>query len=89
MTNEDYKRLHPELSVLKSTSPYLSALLPNEQNSRQLSVLMNTDNDGCAPAVNGTNVSVAGYMHDFIGGYDAVYRRITENKDETYQMKIK
>lgn len=82
MTNEDYKRLHPELSVLKSTSLYLSALLPSEQNGRQLSVLMNTDNDGCAPAVNGTNVSVTGYMCEFIGGYDAIYRRITENKED-------
>ena len=82
MTNGDYKLLHPELSVLKSTSPYLSGLLPSEQNGRQSSVLMNTDDDGCAPVVSGKKVNVTGYMREFIGGYDVIYRRITENKDD-------
>ena len=82
MSNADYKRLHPELNVLRSTSPYLSALLPNEHSGKQYSVLMNTDDDGCAPVVNGTIVSAAGYMREFLDGYDAVYRRIIENRSD-------
>ena len=84
--NADYKQLHPELYILKSTSPYFSALLPNEHNGKQYSVLMNTDDDGCAPVVNETNVSVTGYIREFIGGYDTVYRRITENRDDIARM---
>ncbi|MBP5604583.1 MAG: DUF4135 domain-containing protein, partial [Ruminiclostridium sp.] len=82
VSNADYKLLHPELNDLKSTSLYFSALLPNEHDGRQYSVLMNTDEDGCAPVVNNTKVSVTGYMHEFTGGYDAVYRRITENRED-------
>ena len=82
MSNADYKRLHPELNILKATSLYFSALLPNEHNGRQYSVLMNTEDVGCAPVVNGVYVSVTGYMREFKEGYDDIYRRITENRDE-------
>ena len=83
--NADYKRLHPELSVLKSTSPYLSGLLPCEPTGRQYSVLMNTQEDGCAPEADGKPVSVMQYLEEFLSGYDEIYRRILRDRDALRQ----
>jgi lantibiotic modifying enzyme len=82
LSNEAYKMLHPELWRLKSTSPYLSSLLPIQHEGRELSALMNTADDGCAPVVDGKRVPVCGYMEDFTAGYRELYRRILAKKEE-------
>ena len=82
LSNEAYQMLHPELWRLKSTSPYLSGLLPIQHGGRELSALMNTADDGCAPVVDGKRVPVCGYMEDFTAGYTALYRRILAKKEE-------
>ncbi len=80
--NEAYGKLHPELRRLKSSSPYLSGLLPFQHDDRELSVLMNTGDDGCAPIVGGRRVTVRGYLADYKAGYEEIYRRILEHKDD-------
>ncbi|MBQ7656867.1 MAG: DUF4135 domain-containing protein [Clostridia bacterium] len=82
LSNETYEKLHPELNRLKSTSPYLSSLLPVQQQDRELSALMNTDDDGCAPVVEGKRVPVCDYLVDFTAGYTEIYRRILAKKED-------
>ena len=82
LSNEAYQKLHPELRRLKSTSPYLSSLLPIQHEGRELSALINTADDGCAPVVDGKPVPVCGYLADFTAGYAALYRRILAKKEE-------
>lgn len=82
MENTDYARLHPELSVLKSRSPYLSGLLPSEHDGRQFSVLMNTEDDGCAPEVGGRRVPVTGYFDAFKAGYHEAYSQVLKRRGE-------
>lgn len=81
ISNEAYKKLHPELNRLKSTSPYLSSLLPTQPDGRELSALMSTADDGLAPVVDGKRVPVCGYMEDFTAGYEALYRRILAKRE--------
>ena len=85
LSNEAYDKLHPELRRFKSTSPYLSSLLPMQHEGRELSALMNTADDGCAPAVDGKRVPVCGYLADFAAGYRELYRRILAKKDDIYR----
>lgn len=80
--NMDYRKLHPELWKLKSSSPYLSCLLPNESKGRQYSILVNTDNDGCAPVVNGKYVPVNQYLSEFLEGYHSIYQQILKKRNE-------
>lgn len=80
--NLDYQKLHPELWKMKSRSLYLSCLLPSEPKGKQYSVLMNTDNSGCAPAVNGKYVSVKEYFSEFLEGYHRIYQQILKNRNE-------
>ena len=80
--NLDYQKLHPELSEMKSRSPYLSCLLPSEPKGKQYSILMNTDNDGCAPVVNGKYVPVNQYLSEFLEGYHSIYQQILKNRNE-------
>ena len=82
VANHTYEKLHPELWKLKTTSPYLSCLMPNSPKGREYSVLMNTGEEGCAPLVEGKRVSAVRYMREFSEGYTAVYRRILENRGE-------
>ena len=82
ISNADHEMLHPELSRLKSTSPYLSLILPIQHDGRELCTLTNTDDDGCAPVVNGKRVTVCGYISDFTAGYKEIYRRILAKKEE-------
>lgn len=82
LSNEMYEKLHPELWHLKSTSPYLSSLLPIQHEGRELSVLMNTADDGCAPVVEGKRVPVCDYLVDFTAGYTEIYRRILAKKED-------
>lgn len=82
LSNEVYEKLHPELNRLKSTSPYLSSLLPVQNNGRELSVLMSTADDGCAPVVGQKRVMVCGYKTEFLSGYTQLYHRILKQKEE-------
>lgn len=82
LSNEAYQKLHPELWRLKSTSPYLSSLLPTQHAGRELSVLISTADDGCAPVVDGKRVPVCRYLEDFTAGYAELYRRILAKKEE-------
>ena len=82
LSNEAYEMLHPELSHLKSTSPYLSGILPNRHEDRELSVLMSIADEGCAPVINGKRITVRDCKTDFIAGYAEIYRRILEHKSD-------
>ena len=86
LKNEDYFIQQPELHVLKGRSLYFSCILPNSPKGREYSVLMNTGEDGCAPTVNGENVSVAAYLDAFLEGYDTVYKRAVERREEIAEM---
>lgn len=78
--NETYSIRQPELSVLKARSPYLSGLLPAAPDGRETSILMNTQEDGCAPVVHGERVPVAAFPDAFLQGYETAYRRAAENR---------
>lgn len=86
LKNEDYLIQQPELSVLKGRSLYLSCVLPNSPKGKEYSVLMNTGEDDCAPVVNGEKVSVIAYLDAFMEGYDTVYRRAVEKREEVAKM---
>ncbi|MBQ8136314.1 MAG: DUF4135 domain-containing protein, partial [Clostridia bacterium] len=79
--NADYQQLYPELSELKSTSLYLSSLLPSEPKGKQYSVLLNTSEEGLAPLVGGKTETVMPYLQAFLSGYDEGYRRILRDRD--------
>ena len=86
LLNKDYSTRYPELNVLKGRSPYLSCFLPNSPKGEEYSPLMNTEEKGCAPVVNGEMVSVAGYLDAFKEGYDTAYRRAVEHREEIAEM---
>lgn len=84
--NADYQMRYPELNVLKGRSPYLSCFLPSSPKGEEFSPLMNTEERGCAPVVNGEKVSVAWYWDDFKEGYDTAYWRAVEHREEIAEM---
>ena len=86
LKNEDYLIQQPELNVFKGRSPYLSCIMPNSPQGKEFSVLMNTGEEACAPVVNGEKVSVTAYLEDFLKGYDTVYQRAAEQREELAEM---
>jgi lantibiotic modifying enzyme len=80
--NDDFRMRHPELRTLMTRSPYLSGLLPGSMGDIEMSVLLNTSEEGCAPTVNGAPVSVMGYFECFMNGYQTAYSRAMENRQE-------
>ena len=81
LSSDTYKKLHPELRKLKSTSPYLSCLLPSSHEGREFSVLTSTAQEGCAPEIDGENEPVDRFMPEFRAGYTEIYKRILENRE--------
>ncbi len=63
-------------------SPVRSLLMPVRVEDIELSVLMNTDEDGIAPVVDGHVVDVRPYLREFKEGYHVAYARAVEQRDE-------
>ena len=81
MKNEAFEYVSPELNMLRLSSPCFSGILPCCVSDREISVLMNTDESGCAPQVNGKNVNVTQYLDELKNGYDAVYKRALSERE--------
>ena len=80
--NDDVKVRYPELETIASRSLYLSAILPGSSRGKEYSVLLNIDDEGCAPVVNGRIVSVKGYFESFQKGFHEAYEGVVKNKEE-------
>ena len=63
-------------------SPAASLVMPRRVNDIEVSVLMNTQDDGIAPVVDGRIVTVRSYLPVFKTGYRAAYARAAEQKKE-------
>ncbi len=66
-------------------SPFRTLLMPARVEDMEISVLMNTDEDGIAPIVDGRIVDVRSYLREFKKGYQDAYGRCVECRDEIRQ----
>ena len=86
LKNEDLRIKEPELKERLARSPFLSGLMPNNPKGREYSPLMNTDEEGCAPCIDGKNVPAVDFLTFVREGYDTAYRRILENREAIEEM---
>ena len=63
-------------------SPIRSLLMPARVDDMEISVLMNTGEEGIAPVVDGHVVDVRPYLREFKEGYHAAYVRAVEQRDK-------
>ena len=76
---EDYVRSMDSKDYLLR-SPGNSLLMPSRIEDMEISVLMNVEEGGIAPIVDGKRVTVRRYLHAYKEGYRAAYNRAVEQR---------
>ena len=75
---EDEKALSD--SMLRTA--FLNMWFEDKNLEKEFSILLNTDEDGSAPVVDGKRRTVLDYMEEYFRGFSAIYDRCLERKEE-------